>query len=214
MNNPQDDKIAELYQKIPKARPSEILDARIRQEARRQLRHGKTIHSYRWLSVAALIVLSVGVVLRIIDEVPVEQSLEESLEMMDAAPVLKEESKSIIRPDSNFAKKRAMDDAPKPRMKVQQLAAPASRPLSEPVSEAEVSAGIQAEFDTEAVSDEMTLMQKAYLPDNYCGMEELRKSYDAEKWKAIVNKLISENQLDQAECLKKLMQEHFVTGSK
>ena len=228
MNNPQDDRITELYQKIPKARPSEIMDARIRQEARRQVKHGRTIHSYRWLSVAALVVLSVGVVLRIINEVPVEQPLEESVDMMDATPVLKEESRAIIKSDIGFsvqeqkvkkAAKPALGVASEPRMKAQKMTEP-STPLpsvatpSAQVSEADFSTGIQSEFDQETARREMSQMQKEYLPENFCGMEELREIEDPEQWNAVVDKLIFTKQLDQAECLKKLMLERFVKGSK
>jgi len=213
MNNPQDDKITELYHKTPKARPSEILDARIRQEARRQLRQGRSSGSYRWLSVAALVVLSVGVVLRIIDEVPVEQSLQDNLEIMemDAAPVLKEESKAVIRADAieiqaeklKKVEKPAMSAAPVARMKLQKM--PEAVESATPVSDPEFSGASQAEHDMERLSDSLAPQEQQFLPENYCGMEQLRGITDKQLLQEILEKLLSENKLQQAECLKKLM---------
>ncbi|NNJ92216.1 MAG: hypothetical protein HKP55_11110 [Gammaproteobacteria bacterium] len=210
MNNPQDDKIAELYQKIPKARPSEILDARIRQEARRQPRQGRSLTPYRWFSVAALIVLSVGVVLRIIDEVPVEQSLQENLELMemDAAPVIKEESKAVMRADgvtvqAEKMKKAAQPAAPLARMKVQQVPAPVES--STVASKPEFTGTSQAEYDMESLSDTLARKEAQFLPENYCGMEQLRGVTDKQLLQEVLDQLLSEKQLQQAECLKKLM---------
>jgi hypothetical protein len=216
MSNAEDNKVSELYQRIPKAEPSQILDERIKQQARRQLRQGKPITSYRWLSVAALIVLSVGVVLRIIDEVPVEQSLEENLEIMemDAAPVkpvMKEESKAVIRADgvavqAEKMKKAAqpvMNAAPVARMKVQQIPVPVESATV--AAEPEVSGASQAEYDLESLSDSIARKEQQFLPENYCGMEELRGVKDIKILQEILDKLLSENRLQQAECLKKLM---------
>jgi len=213
MNNPQDDKIAELYQKIPKASPSEMLDARIRQEARRQLETGRN-HSLRWLSVAALIVLSVGVVLRVIDEVPVQQSLEESLDIldmntemdMDATAVMKEEG--IVEDEKmKKAAEAVMDAAPVARMKLQQMPATAEPAAIVPIApeivpklapEPKFSGAIQ----TESVGN-------LFLPENYCGMEQLRGAVDKQVLEAIIQKLLNENRLQQAECVKKLMNQNF-----
>jgi len=222
MNNPQDDRIAELYQEIPKARPSEILDARIRQEARKQLKTGKS-HSLRWLSVAALMVLSVGVVLRIIEEVPVEQSLEESLEIMDmeAGAVLKEEGQAAIRADAfgvedEKMKKAAeplMDAAPVARMKRQQMPAavePAATARKAPTAPTAPTAPIAPEpgFSGAIQAESVDVL---FLPENYCGMEQLRGVVDKQVLEAIFQKLLDENRLQQAECLKKLMNKNFKT---
>ena len=213
MNNPQDDKISGLYHKISKARPSQMLDARIRQEARRQLRQGRSPGSYRWLSVAALLVLSVGVVLRIIDEVPVEQSLQDNLEIMemDAAPVLKEENKAVIRADAieiqaeklKKVEKPAMSAAPVARMKLQKM--PEAVESATLASDPEFSDASQAEYDMERLSDSLVPHEQQFLPENYCGMEQLRGVTDKQLLQEILEKLLSENKLQQAECLKKLM---------
>jgi hypothetical protein len=213
MNNPQDDKIAGLYQKIPKASPSEMLDARIRQQARRQLKTGRH-HSLRWLSVAALIVLSVGVVLRIIDEVPVQPSLEDSLDIMemDAAAIIKEEA-ATADDKMKKAAKPVMDAAPAARMKLQQMPAVAEpaaiAPMAPIAPAATISGASQAESVMESRSDSLTFTDNLFLPENYCGMEKLRGAVDKQVLEAIIKKLLNENRLQQAECVKKLMNQNF-----
>lgn len=219
MNNLQDDKITGLYEKMPKASPSEMLDARIRQQARRQLKTGRN-YSLRWLSVAALMVLSVGVVLRIIDEVPVEQSLEESLEIMemdmdqemDAAAIMKEEG-TVEDEKIKKAAKPLTDAAPVARMKRQQIPAAVESAVMAPIApirmEPELSGAIQAESAMESSSDSLTTDEKLYRPENYCGMEQLRGAVDKQVLEAIIQKLLNENRLQQAECVEKLMNQNF-----
>jgi len=81
MNPDNDEKISRLYQQIDKAAPSELLDARIRQAARQQVPGKRKSHLLGWLSTAALLVISVGLVLRVMQEAPVEQDFSQQLDL-------------------------------------------------------------------------------------------------------------------------------------
>jgi hypothetical protein len=209
MNNSDDKKITELYKQIPRENPSEILDARIKLEARRQLKRGTTIRSYQWMSVAALVVLSVGVVLRVLDEAPVEQSVEENIEMLDKAVILKEEQKSFIRHDSDSMvvpgkMKKAIEptvgNMASSAVKVQTPAAAAV-----PAATTTFSAAMKADMEREIVADQMAKQEVFYHPENMCGINELSGIDDRTTWEKAVEKLRSEKKFGQAECLQKLM---------
>jgi len=64
MDKNTNDKITRLYEQLPQSEPSEFVDARIKKQAGSALKHPliNRINNKIWLSTAAAIVLSVGLV--------------------------------------------------------------------------------------------------------------------------------------------------------
>ena len=101
--NHDDEQLSRLYQQISKAEPSKMVDARIHRTAQQTGVAKRRSRLTRLLSVAAVLVLSVGVVLRVVEETPVKQDFEEQI--MTSEPTA-DQSMSMQRQASN-----GLDDA-------------------------------------------------------------------------------------------------------
>ena len=216
MTEDSDDKITRLYQGMAKASPSALLDARIKKMAHQQMHRGRGIQPLRWLSAAALIVLSVGVVLRVVQEVPVKNDLDEigvSLE-----PMKDEAEMSMPMPSTLQSKQDSLTG---------ELVAPAEKRQSMPAVIKDVAPRKHADYAEESLQrlkkdalqqhdaeilqkapDAMTgpvLKEKTISVENWCGQADLKSEQNKQIWLERVAQLKQENQAGQAECLEQLM---------
>lgn len=211
MINESDDRLTQLYQQLEKAAPSEMLDARIKKAAHGKMRTRKQTVAVRWLSVAAVIVLSVGVVLRVVQEQPVEQDLRNKLDEVQTS-----ESDAVFEAEKSMMdmlpEKAGMTKDKRPEQKVQQAAVVQRNKVQK---SRDVMGAMAPEIKKQELLDIQSSEMKLAKPAasaivNWCGQDDLADSKDRLKWDERLELLKLENRLEQVECLQTLMQEMFL----
>ena len=220
MTDPMDEKIKQLYQSMEKDSPSEILDARIKKAARRQVGKSGYQLTMRWVSVAALLVLSVGVVLRVIQESPIDKPLEIQLEesAIEALPQADQDMPQQLPQKRQKAKVIEMEAAA-PELTTPQSSLPASPRAVAP------SLGGMAEFSDQADEAAPAVMSKQFMQERklelkqsqpelftkeqWCGQSDLEGIEDKQVWLKRLSELQAQDKLLQAECLKQFIAELF-----
>jgi hypothetical protein len=109
-DNPHDEQISRLYRLGSSGEPPSHLDRKILDEAQRAVSRWKRIRSWPSLATAAVLVLSFSLLLKVLEERPLDRSLlqEESIEIDAVAPVsqdmdggadaVKEEGETVAPP--------------------------------------------------------------------------------------------------------------------
>lgn len=192
MNPENDEKISGLYQQIEKEQPSELLDARIRQAARKHAPVKSKSKMIGWLSTAALLVLSVGLVLRVMQEAPVTQDFVEQSDIS--------QQPSIPAPTAS---------KPAPEQ------APAGFSMGQPKLQEET-ASYKAEKEVmldALVSEKKKSRLKALAePVNWCGQADLQNQLHKSVWQQRIQQLREQDNEPLAQCLEALMAEMIEAG--
>ncbi len=227
MTEDRDDKISRLYQQMDKASPSALLDARIKKAAHQQVHRSRGIQPLRWLSAAALIVLSVGVVLRVMQEVPVKNDLDEtglSIESMQDEASLPVPRQSTPQIKQEVLREKAVKPAEKRQSApaaVQSMSALKSADYAEQALKKYSKDDLVEEQDLEdeirqSAADSVTvpvLKEKMFSVENWCGQPDLESEKSQQVWLARIAQLNQEKRAEQAQCLEQLMLSIFAGTS-
>ena len=223
MTEDSDNRVEQLYQKLHKQEPSTILDARIKHAARQPLKRKSGIMTLRWLSAAALLVLSVGVVLRVVQETPVKQDLDEAsvqMEMpersdMPTVDEMQATAPAALAPKALSREKSGLSLSEPQRMQEKEFSATKSQVAED---------AIPAKAKKERVEQEQSIEYKStvaesvsgYLMDqplldtgNWCGQADLAQQHDRQVWLNRISRLKMENRLAEAQCVELLMVRYF-----
>jgi len=192
MNPENDEKISRLYQQIDKEQPSELLDARIRQAAREQAPGKRKSHLLGWLSTAALLVISIGLVLRVMQEAPVEPDFSQQLDIGQQ------------RPKQAPAATRALPQK-----------APAELSLGQPKLQEETTlfkAEKEVMLDAMVAEKKKSRLETAAEPSNWCEQYDLENESQKSVWQQRIQQLREQNDEAMAQCLQTLMAEMIEAG--
>jgi hypothetical protein len=232
MSDTEDKHISDLYSQMNRQQPSEMVDARIRHMARQQLDQQlaaqktpvrSTSHRWQWLSVAAVMVLSVGVVLRVFEQSPDVTVLDDAADsemapalesivkpaIMDkyrvAEPVLSVEAQKSKRslPSAPVAEQAFGGQAVMPRQKASDYESGMLVP------ERELSADSAAKHNLMETLSHAEKKEQASDEALQCADEVLLASRDLQVWLERIKALRADGNEEQARCLEMLMEQVF-----
>jgi len=234
-----DEKISALYQKIEKKLPSEMVDARVKKLARDKVGTNnksviKSWSNLRWLSSAAVIVLSVGVILKIVQQEPVSKnlsdeiiqqslikpmpaktvkddaSMQDSLLERDFAPrVINEEEVFLESEPLEKKETRQLFEKHKSKLSIRRDEVVKKRFQAKPKA-AELPMA-PAMMSSEPLMDGATMLEqgKDDLMTNWCGQKDLIDELDKVVWQERIKQLQEANQLELLKCLQEKFLEVF-----
>lgn len=231
------DPVVNLYQRLPRDEPSALIDARIRKQAKIQLHSSKSRKVVRWFSTAALLMLSLGVVLRIFQETPVQDELM-TPDRFDAEPVL-------MSPAQMIPEERVLEEKPAARKKQQQqieklekssvINSTRTGVIKQSPNETKTAIDLPAKASTRSMPEvpqgflldgmagssdasESSLNDKIqYGPEqrqkalntNWCGEPELANEYNRDIWEQKIKGVLAQQDTFKAACLTQLMNKRF-----
>ena len=233
----EDEQLSRLYKKLNRHEPSEMIDARIRKEARL---HHKKLHSSssfswispQWLSVAAVLVLSVALVLRVVDEVPLQKNMDQMLQPAEEFI----ESRSL--PDDEKQRESLADrvesDMEKQLKPVEPVEPVESGGATAPIIQAEVQTAIEEHRKRTPISSPVSspvhspAKLKFYSSDQadgvpnaktvpkaelksvkLCGLKDFSRESDRQQWLERIKQLRAANRIEEADCLQKAFLQEF-----
>ena len=237
MNN--DEKISALYQRIEKKLPSEMLDARIKKLARDNVDTNnksvtKSRSNLRWLSLAAVIVLSVGVILKVVQQEPVGKNLSDDILQQslispmpattakddqevqgavlesDLAPAMMNEEEMSFG-TVRLEKKENRQLLEKKKLKESVERKKVSKKKAQEKSKKTYLPMAPAIMSSEPLMDETTMLDqgKGDLMTNWCGQKDLIDELDKVVWQERIKQLQEANQLELVKCLQEKFLEVF-----
>ena len=113
MTDLSDERINQLYQKLPQTQPSEMTDARIRRAIRQNAPKPARVSKFsigprwQWMGSAAVLLLCVGVIFRVAEQAPSESSLVDMIRSMPPKPAVeslaKHEPELLSDAENRFA---------------------------------------------------------------------------------------------------------------
>jgi len=196
---PQDERLSHLYRSMHQDEPSPLLDARIRRQARRELRR----RYWPPLAAAAVIVLGITVALRIFDvEQPALQpdDLQPSVDSATkAAPAMKSRAAApaTARPEAEFLQPQTSDSSP-PRFDLE-----ASK------QQVQRSAPVPYRLQQQAGSPQLADEAEMRMSGSPCGQADLQHNADPDAWRQRIRELRDKGHTQTAECLLKLLTQRF-----
>jgi len=203
MKDPIDQSINELYRKIPREQPSGMTDARIKNMARKHIlpKPAFRVQNWQWLSVAAVMVLSVGVVLRVIQQEPSAPAFDELLEETASISVQQSSKAEKPRAEKESVGTKALSSP------VQGMMAPSPARLEKKQKFLPMEDAVSPANRVAPQAEAMYQQDKDALAESPCGQHDLQEVEDRQLWQARIEQLYHQGKNDQAQCLEQLMQQ-------
>ena len=219
-----DEQLTNLYKKIDKAEPSSMVDARIRRTAQKAGNAERNKLFTRWVSVAAVLVLSVGVVLRVVQETPVKQDFEE--QVMSPLPVeeaVRSEDKQEVQ-GLNETRQKAKEQADLMEMETteslrddspESLQSSAPRVLQKKVAPAVAAPPTDMMLEKDAIEAELAEPAKmgasrfSTVAEAWCGQDDLAGVEDRQQWIERMEQLKQLDMMDQVNCIQQLLNQQL-----
>jgi predicted flap endonuclease-1-like 5' DNA nuclease len=146
MTDLSDERINQLYQKLPQTQPSKMTDARIRRAIRQNAPKPARVSKFsigprwQWMGSAAVLLLCVGVIFRVAEQAPSESSPVDMIRSMPPKPatesLAKHEPELTSDAENNFAE--ALNTVPLMEKKSQAVLPPRTKSLAMARSQASV----------------------------------------------------------------------------
>jgi hypothetical protein len=210
---PHDERMSKLYRRIRQQEPSALLDARIRQQARRELRR----HYWPPLAAAAIIVLGITIALRLFDVGNLSPELQAPRQAADTPssettadaergsplPAAARPAGEVARPATAESALRRFQATQTP--KSEQRLAPAPDRVPEPAA---------GNVPPPASMQETLVPRAAKAKDQAeweapCGQTDLRNNPDRQTWQQRIRELRDAGQTKTAECLVEQFAQRF-----
>ena len=223
--NHDDEQLSRLYSKLTKAEPSQMVDARIHRAAQKAGNAERKKFFTRWVSVAAVLVLSVGVVLRVVEETPVKQDLHDQImsseskqwEQLEEAGKASE-SEAFEMPTremptsemrtnkmpTNQIPKESQSEPVMLRKKVAPAAA-APNPIPNPIWQEDELPDKDVMKEERVKPDMLGSSNFSTVADAWCGQDDLAGVNERQPWIDRMEQLKQLQKIEQVRCIEQLL---------